>query len=167
MDDLAILSEKDIVKAQDVAAEAYEVELVWREAVSLGIQLLMNDESGYMKVVDFPRGGQARNVAEAANLDPEIFKGATITAVNGKRFELPKVPLNPDADANEPPPPPPTTVPQVLAALQVPERPVARLELGEPLSVEEAGVRWHRHQDLEAPWEVRNAFHSLQLSSRP
>jgi len=123
MDDLAILSEKDIVKAQDVAAEAYEVELVWREAVSLGIQLLMNDESGYMKVVDFPRGGQARNVAEAANLDPEIFKGATITAVNGKRFELPKVPLNPDADANEPPPPPPTTVPQVLAALQVPERP--------------------------------------------
>lgn len=36
-----------------------------------------------MKVVDFPRGSQARKVAIDKELDPEIFKGATIAAVNG------------------------------------------------------------------------------------
>lgn len=121
MDDLAILSESDTIKATDTTA-SYDVELVWREAVPLGIQLLMNDNSGYLKVVDFPRGGQARSVAEAASLNPDIFKGARITAVNGKRFELPAVVAESPAKGGSPSLLR-TVVPQVLAALQVPERP--------------------------------------------
>jgi len=40
-----------------------------------------------LKVVDFPRGSQARTVCENRNLDPDIFKGATVLAVNGVRYQ--------------------------------------------------------------------------------
>jgi hypothetical protein len=40
--------------------------------------------------VDLPRGSQARKVCEARQLDPDIFKGATIIAVNGCRFIEPE-----------------------------------------------------------------------------
>lgn len=62
------------------------VELVWRERLPLGMNLLLNDESGLLKVVDFPRGSQARTVCEKRNFDPETFKGATIVAVNGIKY---------------------------------------------------------------------------------
>lgn len=57
--------------------------MVWTEFVPLGINLLLTDKSGKIKVVDFPRGSQARKVAVDRDLDPEDFKGATIAAVNG------------------------------------------------------------------------------------
>ena len=50
------------------------------------MNLLLNDKSGLLKVVDFPRGSQARTVCEKRNMDPEGFKGATIVAVNGTRY---------------------------------------------------------------------------------
>ena len=53
----------------------------------MGMNLLMNDGSGQLKVVDFPRGSQARLVAERRNLDPDMFKGATVVAVNGTFFD--------------------------------------------------------------------------------
>ena len=47
----------------------------------------MNDESGRIKVAEFPRGSQARKNALTQNLDPEIFVGATIIGVNGTYFK--------------------------------------------------------------------------------
>lgn len=63
------------------------VELVWRENLPLGMNLLLNDESGLLKVVDFPRGSQARAVCTERQVDPVVFNGATIVAVSGRRFE--------------------------------------------------------------------------------
>lgn len=63
------------------------VELVWRERLPLGMNLLMNDDSGLLKVVDFPRGSQARVVCERRGFEPEAFKGATIVAVNGSVYD--------------------------------------------------------------------------------
>ena len=63
------------------------IELVWRESLPLGMNLLTNDSSGQLKVVDFPRGSQARAVCEKRNLNPEIFEGATIVSVNGTEHE--------------------------------------------------------------------------------
>ena len=90
----AKLDLNDLVEADDaVVVKEMEkddpslVELVWRERLPLGMNLLMNDGSGQLKVVDFPRGSQARLVAEKRNLNPEIFKGATLVAVNGTFFE--------------------------------------------------------------------------------
>lgn len=37
------------------------IELVWRERLPLGMNLLMNDDSGFLKVVDFPRGSVSSN----------------------------------------------------------------------------------------------------------
>jgi hypothetical protein len=51
------------------------------------MNLLMNDDSGLLKVVDFPRGSQARVVCERRGFDPEAFKGATIVAVNGSVYD--------------------------------------------------------------------------------
>jgi hypothetical protein len=65
-----------------------EVELVWRERLPLGMNLLMNDDSGLVKVVEFPRGSQARSVVDTIGLNGDSFKGATITAVNGVRFGI-------------------------------------------------------------------------------
>ena len=83
-DELEVLSNDCVTKFDDPSK--YEVELVWREHVPLGIQLLMNDDSGLIKVVEFPRGSQARAVALKYELDPDIFKGATLTTVNGSRY---------------------------------------------------------------------------------
>ena len=82
------LAEADhrVITAADSAEKENQVELVWRERLPLGLNLLLNDESGQVKVVDLPRGSQARKVCEARNLDPVIFKGATIIAVNGCKF---------------------------------------------------------------------------------
>jgi hypothetical protein len=63
-----------------------EVELVWRERVPLGLNILTNDKSGWLKVIDLPRGTQARMVAQSKQLDPEIFNGSTIISVNGRRY---------------------------------------------------------------------------------
>lgn len=86
MDDLAEAGDDDIVKASPVEMTKL-VELVWKERLPLGMNLLMNDESGELKVVDFPRGSQARVVCEKRGHDPEVFKGATIVAVNGSSSE--------------------------------------------------------------------------------
>lgn len=51
------------------------------------MNLLMNDDSGELKVVDFPRGSQARNVCEKRGFDPVAFKGASVVAVNGTHYE--------------------------------------------------------------------------------
>jgi hypothetical protein len=79
-----------VVTAADVEDNEKTVELVWRERLPLGLNLLLNDESGQVKVVDLPRGSQARKVCEARNLDPDMFKGAAIVAVNGCRFFEPE-----------------------------------------------------------------------------
>ena len=76
------MNKTDIVASIDDPT-ANEIDLVWSEFVPLGINLLLNDKSGKIKVVDFPRGSQARKVAIDKNLNPEDFKGATIAAVNG------------------------------------------------------------------------------------
>ncbi|KAG7340392.1 hypothetical protein IV203_023935 [Nitzschia inconspicua] len=85
IDDLERATQKDIMEATPVPKTAL-IELVWRERLPLGMNLLLNDDSGLLKVVDFPRGSQARTVCEKRNLDPESFKGATITAVNGIKY---------------------------------------------------------------------------------
>ena len=84
--ELEVATKKDIVEASAEADDTL-IELVWREHLPLGMNLLLNDESGQLKIVDFPRGSQARTVCEARNLDPEGFKGATIIAVNGIRYQ--------------------------------------------------------------------------------
>ena len=90
----AKLNLEDLIEADDdVVVDEVEksdpslFELVWRERLPLGMNLLMNDGSGQLKVVDFPRGSQARLVAEKRNLHPDIFKGATVVAVNGTFFD--------------------------------------------------------------------------------
>eukprot|EP00531_Pseudo-nitzschia_arenysensis_P016761 CAMPEP_0116154120 /NCGR_PEP_ID=MMETSP0329-20121206/21608_1 /TAXON_ID=697910 /ORGANISM="Pseudo-nitzschia arenysensis, Strain B593" /LENGTH=1498 /DNA_ID=CAMNT_0003651073 /DNA_START=118 /DNA_END=4614 /DNA_ORIENTATION=- len=86
LSDLEIATEDSIVEASP-EPDSSLIELVWREHLPLGMNLLLNDESGQLKIVDFPRGSQARTVCEARNLDPEGFKGATIIAVNGIRYQ--------------------------------------------------------------------------------
>ena len=92
IDDLEMATQKDITDAIP-APKTTQIELVWRERLPLGINLLLNDNddsgknSGKLKVVDFPRGSQARTVCEKRNMDPEIFKGATVVAVNGIRYQ--------------------------------------------------------------------------------
>jgi hypothetical protein len=91
---LFIVSQTELVEADDnvvMTAESTNdqdlIELVWRERLPLGINLLMNDNDAKIKVVDFPRGSQARVVCEKRQLDPDLFKGAMIVAVNGTSFE--------------------------------------------------------------------------------
>jgi len=64
------------------------IELVWRECLPLGMNLLLNDDSGLLKVVDFPRGSQARKMCEGKDIDPNVFNGATIVSVNGTKYEI-------------------------------------------------------------------------------
>jgi len=85
--DLDLATQKDIVEASPEPDNAL-IELVWREHLPLGMNLLLNDESGLLKIVDFPRGSQARTVCEARKLDPDGFEGATIIAVNGIRYHV-------------------------------------------------------------------------------
>ena len=85
LDKLPILAEHHVTKA-DVDEKDDELELVWRERLPLGLNILTNDASGYLKVIDLPRGTQARKVAQAKQLDPDVFKGSTIVSVNGRRY---------------------------------------------------------------------------------
>ena len=85
LDKLPKLRKHHVTKAVSDEAED-EVELVWRERVPLGLNILTNDASGYLKIIDLPRGTQARQVAQASQLDPDIFKGSTIVSVNGRRY---------------------------------------------------------------------------------
>lgn len=84
LDELPKLARHHVTKAEIV--DDNEVELVWRERVPLGLNILTNDESGYLKVIDLPRGTQARKVAQSKQLDPDRFKGSTIVSVNGRRY---------------------------------------------------------------------------------
>jgi len=86
LDELEVATHDDIVDSIP-ETESNLIELVWRERLPLGMNLLLNDESGKLKIVDFPRGSQARSVCEKRNLDPELFKGSTIVAVNGIRYQ--------------------------------------------------------------------------------
>lgn len=54
-DDLVEADDDDIMEAP-TAVDRMKIELVWRERLPLGMSLLMNDESGLLKVVEFPRG---------------------------------------------------------------------------------------------------------------
>lgn len=83
--DLVEADEKVVI--EEVGSQATVIELIWRERLPLGMNLLTNDASGLLKVVDFPRGSQARAVCEKRNLDPALFEGATVVAVNGTEFE--------------------------------------------------------------------------------
>jgi len=86
MADLQIVDENAIIDTSNLRKD---VELVWREAVPLGMQLLLNDkvEKDRVKVVEFPRGGQAGRVAEAAGFDAEVFRGSQILSVNGTTYK--------------------------------------------------------------------------------
>lgn len=82
------LTEEQLSLLHEAERRANEIELVWREPLPLGIRLLLNDyKSKMIKVVEFPRGSQARSVCLNANLDPNVFQGATIMSVNGTRFD--------------------------------------------------------------------------------
>ncbi|KAL7542529.1 hypothetical protein ACHAXR_011895 [Thalassiosira sp. AJA248-18] len=84
LDQLPKLARHHVTKAE--FEDEDEVELVWRERVPLGLNILTNDESGYLKIIDFPRGTQARKVAQSKQLDPDMFRGSTIVSVNGRRY---------------------------------------------------------------------------------
>jgi hypothetical protein len=88
------INQDDLVEADEdvIITEAKDIrpaviELVWRERLPLGMNLLLNDESGQLKVVDFPRGSQARTVCERRGFSPNAFDGATIVAVNGSTYD--------------------------------------------------------------------------------
>ena len=80
-------ADDDVIVSESVASDHAFVELVWRERLPLGMNLLMNDDSGLLKVVDFPRGSQARLVCERRGFDSDAFKGASIVAVNGTQYD--------------------------------------------------------------------------------
>ena len=80
-------ADEDVIVSENAATEQAFIELVWRERLPLGMNLLMNDDSGLLKVVDFPRGSQARVVCERRGFDSDAFKGAMIVAVNGTQYD--------------------------------------------------------------------------------
>lgn len=77
----------DVIVSEEQSCDSALVELVWRERLPLGMSLLMNDDSGILKVVDFPRGSQARIVCEKRGFDPDAFRSASVMAVNGSFFD--------------------------------------------------------------------------------
>lgn len=85
-DDL-IEVDSSVVTAAESTDDENLVELVWRQNLPLGMNLLLNDDTGLLKVVDFPRGSQARLVCTERNCDPAAFDGATIVAVNGSHYD--------------------------------------------------------------------------------
>jgi hypothetical protein len=85
--DELVEADEDVIVSEVQSADIAFVELLWRERLPLGMNLLMNDDSGVLKVVDFPRGSQARSVCEKRGFDPDAFKGASIVAVNGSHYE--------------------------------------------------------------------------------
>jgi hypothetical protein len=85
--DTLLEADDDVIVSETISVDHSFVELVWRERLPLGMNLLMNDDSGLLKVVDFPRGSQARVVCERRGFDSDAFKGATIVAVNGTQYD--------------------------------------------------------------------------------
>jgi hypothetical protein len=79
-------ADEDVIVSESVTSDHAFIELVWRERL-LGMNLLLNDDSGLLKVVNFPRGSQARVVCERRGFDSDAFKGATIFAVNGTQYD--------------------------------------------------------------------------------
>ena len=122
VDDLEEVDESAITDTSQIAGKDI-VELVWREPVPLGMKLLMNDGSGEVKVVEFPRGGQALRVAEAAELDPNMFKGATICGVNGRKFVDPPSSFSRTGTTTASGPVDMSKIQVVIAALKEPGRP--------------------------------------------
>ena len=88
--DMDSLLEADagVIVAAQTSEDKDLIELVWRESLPLGMNLLLNDDSGFLKVVDFPRGSQARKMCENKEIDPAVFNGATIVSVNGTKYEI-------------------------------------------------------------------------------
>eukprot|EP00540_Astrosyne_radiata_P006689 CAMPEP_0116828838 /NCGR_PEP_ID=MMETSP0418-20121206/3866_1 /TAXON_ID=1158023 /ORGANISM="Astrosyne radiata, Strain 13vi08-1A" /LENGTH=809 /DNA_ID=CAMNT_0004457747 /DNA_START=1 /DNA_END=2430 /DNA_ORIENTATION=+ len=86
--DELVVTDRKVITASQSDDDDNLIELVWRESLPLGMNLLLNDDSGKLKVVDFPRGSQARAVCTDKDIDPVVFNGATIVAVNGTRYEL-------------------------------------------------------------------------------
>ena len=122
VDDLEEADESAITDTSQIVGKDI-VELVWREPVPLGMKLLMNDGSGEVKVVEFPRGGQALRVAEAAELDPDMFKGATICGVNGRKFVDPPSSFSKMGSTTASGPVDMSKIQVVIAALKEPGRP--------------------------------------------
>jgi hypothetical protein len=85
MNDLVEVDDNVVSKETRMQNQSF-IELVWRDQLPLGINLLLNDDSGSLKVVDFPRGSQARAVCEERNVNPDLFKGSRIVAVNGSKY---------------------------------------------------------------------------------
>ena len=73
--------------AQPINERDNAIYLVWREYLPLSMNLLMNNESGLVKIVKFPRELQACMVVEEGKLGPKGFEGATIMECNGQRFD--------------------------------------------------------------------------------
>lgn len=109
------------------------------------MNLLLNDDSGLLKVVDFPRGSQARIVCEKRQLVPDVFKGARVVAVNGFEYD----------DQEE-----------LFNALKEPSRPKAvRFQLAESEEAERLRQFVERASDLEksnandVPLVTERTFH--------
>mmetsp|Transcript_2334 Transcript_2334/g.3420 ORF Transcript_2334/g.3420 Transcript_2334/m.3420 type:complete len:597 (-) Transcript_2334:1647-3437(-) len=85
--DELVETDADVITAHVPDEDDGVFELVWKERLPLGMNLLLNDASGRLKVVDFPRGSQARSVSESQQIDPAVFEGATIVGVNGARYD--------------------------------------------------------------------------------
>lgn len=79
--------DSSVVTAAESSEDETLAELVWRQNLPLGMNLLLNDDSGLLKVVDFPRGSQARLVCTERNFEPAAFEGSTIVAVNGSHYD--------------------------------------------------------------------------------
>ena len=86
MKDLAEVTETDVTDDSGGPSDLV-YDLVFKDQVPLGINLLLNDESGFVRVVDFPRGSQSRKVATESGVDPDLFKSATVISVNGSEAQ--------------------------------------------------------------------------------
>ena len=80
-------ADSSVITAAESNEDENLVELVWRQNLPLGMNLLLNDDTGLLKVVDFPRGSQARLVCAERNFEPAAFDGATVVAVNGSWYD--------------------------------------------------------------------------------
>lgn len=127
------------------------VELVWRESLPLGMNLLLNDDSGLLKIVDFPRGSQARAVCVQKRIDPEVFNGATIIAVNGSRYDTKEELFGALKDPGRP-----KSVLFKLAEQEDAER-IKRFVEGDAVSRKHSSVE-DREQDREHSFSLRSAM---------
>jgi hypothetical protein len=86
--DSLVEADEQVIMAAQPNEDDVLIELVWRESLPLGMNLLLNDDSGMLKVVEFPRGSQARKICEQKEIDPILFNGATIVSVNGTKYDI-------------------------------------------------------------------------------